>query len=268
MFSPAIQNTTAAAELDAFIRKLLAQAFYDNVLEIHLIPNRYDTQICRNVDGVLSPAFFLPKKFHEPAIEYFKKEERLVLAIPESRIVCRVSFLPTEYGEEAVLKLAEANPAVRELSELNFSADESARLQKQLNQGGMMIITGPAGSGKTTTLYSLLATLNEHTRNVCLLSEMSVPEPTLAGVNHSYFNSSKGYGPAAGLRAILRQIPDVIAIDELADRETADIALQAALKKLPVLATLPSENFTAARKQLADWGFSNATITSAVRTNI
>ena len=90
----------------------------------------------------------------------------------------------------------------------------------------------------------------------------------LAGVNHSYFNISKGYSPTSGLRAILRQIPDVIAIDELTDRETADIARQADWKKILLLATLSSEDTAAARAQLADWRFANVTIVPTARLNV
>jgi type II secretory ATPase GspE/PulE/Tfp pilus assembly ATPase PilB-like protein len=255
MFSSLAKNKTVNPELTAFVNNVLEQAFYDNVSEIHLTPGRYDTQVHRQVDGILSPVFFLPQKFHEPAIAYFKNAgERFKVALPQNNIVCRVAFVLTEYGEEAVLKLTEEAPVVKALPALGV-----------LNRGGMILIIGPAGSGKTSMLYSLLAALNTPARNVCLLSEITRLEPMLAGVNHSYFNPAKGYFSANSLRAILRQMPDVVAIDELADRETADIALQAALKKMPIIATLQADNPDAAREQLSHWGFSDATVASAVR---
>jgi general secretion pathway protein E len=181
------------------------------------------------------------------------QDGRITLKIAGRPVDVRVSTLPTGHGERVVLRLLDKQAGRLSLDSLGMSADTLAQLDKLIEQPhGIILVTGPTGSGKTTTLYAALSRLDGSTRNM-----MTVEDPIeydLDGIGQTQVNSRIGMSFARALRAILRQDPDVIMIGEIRDLETAEIAVQAALTGHLVLATLHTNSAAGAVTRLVDMG--------------
>jgi general secretion pathway protein E/type IV pilus assembly protein PilB len=176
----------------------------------------------------------------------------------------RVSTLPAMHGESVVLRLLDRSQSIRSISEMGLSGEDRSRWEELIRRPhGMVLVTGPTGSGKTTTLYSALATLNQSDRK--LITVEDPVEYQLSGVNQVLVKSGIGLTFAAGLRAMLRQAPDVIMVGEIRDRETAQIAIQAALTGHLVLSTLHTNDAPSAITRLIDMGIAPFLVASTVQ---
>ena len=191
------------------------------------------------------------------------QDGRITIRIGGKPVDVRVSTLPTGYGERAVLRLLDKEEGRKDLKELGMSADSLKAVNSLLSQpNGIILVTGPTGSGKTTTLYASLTKLNETARNILTVEDPI--EYELSGVGQTQVNPLIGLNFAKALRAILRQDPDVLMIGEIRDLETAQIAVQASLTGHLVLATLHTNDSVAAITRLLDMGIEPFLLSSSL----
>jgi type IV pilus assembly protein PilB len=249
-----------------FLDNLLGYAMGLNASDIHIEPWEDNVLIRFRVDGVLREIMRLPKKYIGPLIarvkvlsnlqldEHFLPQDgRFKADISGFQFDIRVSIMPNIHGEKAVLRLLAASFRPSSFEELGMSSE----IQKISEEGikktyGMILITGPTGSGKTTTLYTMLVKLNNPGVNICTIEDPV--EYQLPGVNQTQVNPKIGLTFAVGLRAFLRQDPNIILVGEIRDFETADIAIQAALTGHLVLSTLHTNDAPTAVPRLIDLG--------------
>lgn len=268
-----------SAASDAPIVKLvdlfIGQALNEHASDIHIEPEEKDVRIRYRVDGVLHEVISLPPLMLSPIVSRIKVLSSMNIA--ESRVPqdgrfrmekdkvvdFRVSTFPSVYGEKVVLRILDKSVMLRSLSDIGFSPDNLTRFRKIIHKPhGVVLVTGPTGSGKTTTLYSVLAEINSKELNI-----MTVEDPIeyeLAGITQAQVNTKAGLTFAAALRSILRQDPDVILIGEIRDQETAEIAVQAAMTGHLVLATLHTNDAVGALTRLTDIGVEPFLISSSV----
>jgi len=232
------------------IDTLLEQAFYENASDIHIEPTEKETAVRYRVDGILMNVMTLPKTAHAALVARIKvlanlkidehrlpQDGRFKIIQANNKISFRVSILPTLYGEKVVMRLLEEKPQIMSLEQIGFQPKSLEIVKKNIKKPhGMILVTGPTGSGKTTTLYTILNMLNSPKVNISTIEdpiEYSIPR-----VNQSQVNPKIGYTFANGLRALLRQDPNIIMVGEIRDNETAEIAIHAALTGHLVLSTL------------------------------
>lgn len=247
---------------------LLQQAVEAGASDIHLEPESQSVRVRLRVDGILS-TLTLMHRTHWPMIAQRLKimagmdivdtraiqDGRFNLNLQGQEIDFRVSILPTQNGENIVVRVLDQSHALLPLEKLGFSAPQQALLRRlALKPEGMMIITGPTGSGKTTTLYALLQTLNSDARNVMTLEDPV--EYQLGGIRQTQVREAFGLGFADGVRAILRQDPDVVLIGEIRDPETAQMGLRAAMTGSRVLTTLHTQDCFGVFPRLREFGIS------------
>ncbi len=175
----------------------------------------------------------------------------------------RVSSLPTIYGEKIVLRILDQKTTVLDVESLGFTSANLNKFRRMYkNTYGMILITGPTGSGKTTTLYSTLTELNSQTQNIITIEDPV--EYRLQGINQVQVNNKAGMTFANGLRSVLRQDPNIIMVGEIRDRETAEIAIRAALTGHLVLSTLHTNDAAGAITRLIDMGIEPFLVASSV----
>jgi general secretion pathway protein E len=192
------------------------------------------------------------------------QDGRMSLKLGERWVDIRVSTLPSSYGERLVLRLLDKAEASLDLKELGMSDEMMNSYLKQLkNTNGIILVTGPTGSGKTTTLYSGLNYLNDQTRNILTVEDPI--EYSLEGIGQTQVNSKVGLDFARGLRAILRQDPDVVMVGEIRDKETAETAIQASLTGHLVLSTIHTNDAVGAITRLVDMGVEPYLLSSTLR---
>ncbi len=218
--------------------------------DIHIEAEEQDIKIRLRIDGMLHDIGTLPSSEWKHLINRLKEtaqvkititdkpqDGRLTLFLDEEKIDVRFSTLPTSYGESVVMRILRSTVAGLNFDDLGLSSYTAKALQKEIAKpNGMIITTGPTGSGKTTTLYAILNTLNSPEVKIITLEDPV--EYKLKGINQSQIDASKGYSFASGLRSILRQDPDIVMVGEIRDLETADIAVNAALTGHLVLSTI------------------------------
>ena len=258
------------AEEDApvirLINTLLAQALRENASDVHFEMFETRATVRFRVDGQLRDVIEPKRGLHAAMVSRIKvmagldiaekrlpQDGRIALRIAGRPVDVRVSTLPGGHGERVVLRLLDKSAGRLELARLGLRPDTLARLQHLLQQPhGILLVTGPTGSGKTTTLYAALAGMDSRATNI-----MTVEDPIeydLDGVGQTQINTRIDMSFARALRAILRQDPDVIMIGEIRDRETAQIAVQASLTGHLVLATLHTNDAPSAITRLVDMG--------------
>jgi len=192
------------------------------------------------------------------------QDGRLQLTIEGNPLDVRISTLPALHGESLVMRLLDRSQAVRGLPELGLAAEDERQWEGLIHRSyGMVLVTGPTGSGKTTTLYATLVVLNQPERK--LITVEDPVEYRLPGVNQVQVKSSIGLTFAAGLRAMLRQAPDVIMVGEIRDQETAQIAIQAALTGHLVFSTLHTNDAPSAVTRLIDMGIAPFLVASTIQ---
>ncbi len=242
-------------------------AFQQRASDIHIEPRRELGIVRFRVDGVLHQVHQMPMTVFQAMTSRIKilgrmdvvekrrpQDGRIKTRTPDGmEIELRLSTLPTAFGEKLVMRIFDPEVLVRDLSELGFG-DEDAKRWREMTQrpNGIILVTGPTGSGKTTTLYSTLKALATPEVNVCTLEDpIEMIEPAF---NQVQVQSEIGMGFAEGIRALMRQDPDIIMIGEIRDLETADMAIQAALTGHLVLSTLHTNDTAAAITRLLDLG--------------
>jgi len=266
---PAVEDLLEAANDAPIIRMLnalLTQAAKDGASDIHIEPYERSSSVRFRVDGTLRQVVQPNKALHAALISRLKimaeldiaekrlpQDGRISLRIGGRAIDVRVSTLPSAHGERAVLRLLDKTEAKFSLEGLGMSGDVLTAFNRQVQQPhGIVLVTGPTGSGKTTTLYASMSRLDTATTNV--LTVENPVEYELAGIGQTQVNPAIDLTFATALRAILRQDPDVIMIGEIRDFETAQIAIQASLTGHLVLATLHTNDALSAVTRLTDMG--------------
>ncbi|MBB1604538.1 type II secretion system ATPase GspE [Variovorax sp. UMC13] len=266
---PAVEDLLESAGDAPIIRMLnalLTQAARDGASDIHIEPYERTSSVRFRIDGTLREVVKPNRALHAALISRLKimadldiaekrlpQDGRISLRIGTRAVDVRVSTLPSAHGERAVLRLLDKNESKLTLESVGMLGDTLSRFETLISQPhGIILVTGPTGSGKTTTLYSALARLDATRSNI-----MTVEDPIeyeLAGVGQTQVNAKIDLTFAKALRAILRQDPDVIMIGEIRDFETAQIAIQASLTGHLVLATLHTNDAVSAVTRLTDMG--------------
>ncbi len=249
----------------AAVEYLLHYAFEQRASDIHIEPRREESIIRMRIDGVLHPVHRIPKTVHGAIANRFKIMSRLDIALKrpqdgrirtargDTEMELRVSTIPTTFGDKIVVRVLDPAVLVRDLSELGFLPDERDAFERWLlRPHGLVLVTGPTGSGKTTTLYSALQALASPEVNVVTIEDPI--EMVHEDFNQIAANPRTGTGFAEALRHVLRQDPDVVMVGEVRDGETAVQAVQAALTGHMVLTTLHTNDTVGAIARLRDLG--------------
>ena len=248
------------------INAVLAEAIKDGASDIHIEPYEEYLSIRFRVDGILKeklkPSSRVSSLLNarikimsnlDIAERRVPQDGRMSLKLGEKWVDIRVSTLPSSYGERIVLRLLDKAEASLDLKELGMNDQIMQNYLDQLkNTSGIILVTGPTGSGKTTTLYSGLSYLNDNTRNI--LTVEAPIEYALNGIGQTQVNQKVGMSFSKGLRAILRQDPDVVMVGEIRDKETAETAIQASLTGHLVLSTVHTNDAVGAITRLHDMG--------------
>jgi len=255
---------------------LLFDASQKRASDIHVQPYPEQLKVRYRLDGVLHDSYHLPQKLQDQVVGRIKvlagmdvSEKRLAqdgrtsVQIGSRQIDLRVSTLPTTCGERVVIRLLEQTANLRELSELGMPADVEQRFREAVGRStGLILVTGPTGSGKTTTLYSALAQLDARAKNILTLEDPV--EYRLAGISQAQVSDKKGMTFLSGLRHILRQDPDVVMVGEIRDEPTARMVIQSSLTGHLVLSTLHTNSAAGAVARLMDLGIEPFMIASSV----
>jgi type IV pilus assembly protein PilB len=267
-----VDEAPAARMLDL----VMIQAIRDRASDIHFEPDEKALRVRFRIDGFLYESLTLPKPIHPALTSRIKilaemdiAETRLPqdgnfnIKMEKRSFEIRVSTFPTIYGENVVLRILDQTSPLFKLEELGFS-EETLDHFKQLirKSSGIILVTGPTGSGKTTTLYALLNMINSKEKNIITIEDPV--EYRLAFIRQTQINPKAGINFATGLRSILRQDPDIIMIGEIRDLETSEIAMQAALTGHLVLSTLHTNDAPEAISRLVDIGVEPYLISSTV----
>jgi type IV pilus assembly protein PilB len=274
-----VSSMQAGAE-DAPVIKLvysiLAQAVGEGASDIHLEPEEGELRIRFRIDGVLKESAHVPKRMIGAVISRLKimseldiaekrvpQDGRVSVAVEERRIDLRVTTLPTSRGEGATIRILDESNAQRTLDDLGMDGSARARFEDAFHQAyGAVLVTGPTGSGKSTTLYAALADLNEIEKKIITIEDPV--EFRIPGVNQMNVNRKAGLDFARGLRSILRADPDIVMVGEIRDAETARIAIEAALTGHMMLTTLHTNDAPGAIARLNEMGIETFLTASAV----
>ena len=257
------------------VNMILAQAIRDHASDIHIEPEEDMLRVRFRIDGILHEVFTPPKNLQSAIISRIKilsemdiaenripQDGRFRIRLENREIDLRVSTLPTAYGENIVIRVLDRSNILLDIKDLGFSKENQELFEQMLsNAYGIILVTGPTGSGKTTTLYSALHRLNSIQKNIITVEDPI--EYRLKMVRQSQVNPKAGMTFASGLRAILRQDPDVIMVGEIRDAETANIAVQAALTGHLVLSTLHTNDAIGAISRLQEMGIEPFLIATA-----
>lgn len=248
------------------VNQIIYRAISMRASDIHLQITEEKFKVRYRIDGVLHDMFILPKKFHPPIVTRIKIMSNLDIAekrIPQDgrtsikvdgkKIDIRISIIPTFFGESIVLRLLDRETFLLGLEELGFSEDNYRKFNQLIHSDhGIILLTGPTGSGKTTTLYAALSKINNPGINIITLEDPV--EYNLEGINQIQINPKVGLTFANGLRSILRHDPNVIMVGEIRDLETAEMAIQASLTGHLVFSTLHTNDAASAIVRLIDMG--------------
>lgn len=262
------------------VDKLVEDAFKSRASDIHIDPAEKDFAIRFRIDGVLHEIYRIPKEIQPEVITRIKvlsglrtdehqaaQDGRFRLRLETINIDVRVSIAPTYYGENAVLRLLAEQAASFTLEGLGFRGGELDRVMRNIKKPyGMILATGPTGSGKTTTLYTILKILN--TKEVSIITIEDPVEYAIEGIEQIQANQRTGLTFASGLRSVLRQDPNIIMVGEIRDEETAGIAVNASLTGHLLLSTLHTNDAPTTLPRLLDMGIEPFLIASTVNIAI
>src|SRR5579862_9477554 len=266
------RKTPAVTMVSEIIQKAMAKQASD----IHIEPQATLTIVRIRVDGVLRELDCVPRTLQNSLISRIKilsdmdigerrspQDGRFMVAFGSRRVDMRVSTLPTQYGEKVVMRLLESSAPISSFTELGIPPDMAEQLRQVISQPqGMLLVTGPTGSGKSTTLYSALNLLRKPAVNIVTVEDPV--EYALTGINQVHMNARAGLTFASCLRSILRQDPNVIMIGEIRDLETAEIAMKAAQTGHMVLSTLHTNDSISAVARLLDLEIAGYAIASSL----
>jgi general secretion pathway protein E len=262
------------------INGVISQAIKARASDIHFEPYEDRIVVRFRVDGILREVLSQDSKISSVLISRIKiisgldiserrlpQDGRVSLSLGDKSIDVRVSTLPSSYGERVVLRLLDKQSAQINIEDLGLPPKILSNYKSSLkNPEGIILFTGPTGSGKTTTLYAGLRHLSDSSQNILTVEDPI--EYTLRGIGQTQVNSKTGYTFAKGLRAILRQDPDVVMVGEMRDVETAQIGIQASLTGHLVLSTVHTNSAIAAITRLRDMGIESFLLASSLRTII
>lgn len=248
------------------VNSLLFRAVKEKASDIHVEPYEKDMAVRFRIDGVMFDIFKPPKKLQNSITSRLKvmatmniaekrlpQDGRIPLKVGGKDIDIRVNSVPTAFGERIVMRLQDRSNVVLELEQLGFAEDMLKSMYDLINRSyGILLVTGPTGSGKSTTLYAALSKINSPDQNILTIEDPV--EQRIHGIGQVQVNSKIGLTFASGLRAFLRQDPDVIMVGEIRDQETAELAIQASLTGHLVLSTIHTNDSAGAFPRLMDIG--------------
>lgn len=248
------------------LNQLIQRAYRNNASDIHIEPHQNNTVVRMRIDGAMRDFVTLQKRVHMPLVARIKilgdmdiAERRLPqdghfqMQIDGETVNTRVSVIPTVYGEKAVIRLLSGNQPIQYADTFGMNHEDYQKLRRMLDAPhGLIYLTGPTGSGKTTTLYLVLQEMAKRPVNICTIEDPV--EKNLPGISQCQVNQKKGLTFENGLRALLRQDPDIIMIGETRDKETAAISVRAAITGHLVLSTLHTNDAASSIIRLRDMG--------------
>lgn len=254
------------APITKIVETIVAFAMKARASDIHIEPQLTRTRVRYRIDGILTEKLILPKSVHDAVVSRIKILAKLKIdekRVPQDgrfnfqsegqEVDLRTSTLPTIHGEKIVMRLLKKDATVPTMEELGLSGMALRRLQDAIKvPHGIVLVTGPTGSGKTTTLYSVLHKINTQKVNIMTLEDPV--EYQMAGVNQVQINPAAGLTFASGLRSFLRQDPNIIMVGEIRDGETAELAIQASLTGHLVFSTLHTSSAAGALPRMTDMG--------------
>ena len=272
-----LEKISEEAPIIRIAHAIMMQAIREKASDIHIEPGIKGVRIRYRIDGVLNETMTVPKHIQAALISRFKIMAELNIAerrVPQDGRIpvrhegkdfdMRVSCLPTMFGEKIVMRILDKTSVLLGLNKLGFTPEVQAKLEDIVSQPqGMFLTTGPTGSGKTTTLYSVLHKINSVEKNIITVEDPV--EYQLSGVSQVQINKKAGLTFAAAMRSFLRQDPDIIMVGEMRDLETAQIAIEASLTGHLVLSTLHTNDAPSAVMRLADMGIETYLIAATVQ---
>ncbi len=261
-----LQKMAGETAVVQMVNLVFAQAVRDGASDIHIEPYEREVKIRYRVDGLLHDVMKPPKRMHAALVSRIKilgemniaerrlpQDGRIKLQIAGRQIDVRVSIVPTVYGERAVMRILDKTTALYGLEELGMAADTLTRFRKLIHlPHGIILVTGPTGSGKSTSLYAALQEIYSPGTNILTIEDPV--EYQVPGISQIQVRPQIGLTFANGLRSIVRQDPDVIMVGEIRDQETAEIAIHAALTGHLVFSTLHTNDASGAITRLLDMG--------------
>lgn len=271
-----VSNEFNEAPIAKIVNTILEYGTKSRASDVHIEPQEVKTRVRYRIDGVLQEKLTLPRTIHESLISRIKilaemkidekripQDGRFNFKMGTDEIDLRVSTLPTVNGEKVVMRLLKKTGGIPTLNALGLQGTQFQDLQEGITRPyGIILVTGPTGSGKTTTLYSILNKLNTPNTNIVTLEDPV--EYQIGGINQVQINPAAGLTFATGLRAFLRQDPNIILVGEIRDKETTQLAIQAALTGHLVFATLHTNDAATAIPRLTDLGGEPFLIASVV----
>lgn len=269
-------DDTSDAPIVKFVNLMLSQAVRAGASDIHIEPYQESFKIRSRVDGILYDMFSPPRHIQSALVSRVKimanlniaekrlpQDGRIEIRIGDKNVDLRVSTIPTAHGERLVLRLLDKSNVLLRLSSLGMGDETLAQFKKLIKlPHGIILVTGPTGSGKTTTLYAGLSSINSAAINILTIEDPV--EYRLEGIGQMQVNSKIDLTFARGLRSLVRQDPDVILVGEIRDFETAEIAIQSALTGHLVFSTLHTNDSASAVTRLVDMGVESFLVTSSV----
>jgi type IV pilus assembly protein PilB len=271
-----VREVVEDAPIVKYVNLLITQAIQDRASDIHLEPTEHDLRVRFRIDGVLHEVMRSPRAIQSGVISRLKimadidiaerripQDGRLSVSTPAGKVDLRVATLPTVWGEKVVMRILDNTTARLDLTDLGFTDENFARYSESFTKPyGMILVTGPTGSGKSTTLYATLNIVSRPEVNVITVEDPV--EYRLPGINQVQTNAKAGLTFASALRSILRSDPDVVLIGEIRDHETANIAIEAALTGHLVMSTLHTNDAPSAVTRLTEMGIEPFLVGSAV----
>jgi len=259
------------------VNLILFQAVKERASDIHIEPFQKELKVRYRIDGILYQRLDPPKRYQAAMVSRLKvmakldiaekrlpQDGRIPIKIADKDIDIRVSIIPTTFGERVVLRLLDKQSLLLGMGEIGLSPDKHQTLQDLISRSnGILLVTGPTGSGKTTTLYAALSQINSPDKNIITIEDPV--EYQLGGIGQIQVNPKIGLTFAHGLRSVLRHDPDVILVGEIRDAETAEIAIQAALTGHLVFSTLHTNDAASAATRLVDMEIEPFLVASVVR---
>ena len=258
------------------MNSILFQSVKDSSSDIHIDPSTQETTVRYRIDGILHQITKVPKQAHIPLVNRIKvmagldistknqtQDGRTMILLAGRKIDIRVSIIPTIHGERAVMRLLNQSKGIISLENLGMNREIATQIEDLIRQPhGIILVTGPTGSGKTTTLYSALNKMNAQEKNIVTIEDPV--EYRIAAYGQMQVNEKVGVTFSKGLRAMLRQDPDVIMVGEMRDTETAKIAIQASLTGHLVLSTVHTNDSISTIIRLIDMGIEPFLVTSTL----
>jgi len=271
-----VREVVEDAPIVKLVNLLITQAVQDRASDIHIEPSEHDLRVRYRIDGVLHEVMRPPKNIQSGIISRLKimadiniaekrvpQDGRISASIGGRAVDLRMATLPTVFGEKIVMRILDKSTALLRLDDLGFLPANRERFEQSYRKPyGTILVTGPTGSGKSTTLYATLNIVNDESKNVITVEDPV--EYRLPGINQVQVNNKAGLTFAAALRSILRSDPDVVLVGEIRDRETATIAVEAALTGHLVLSTLHTNDAASTPTRLVEMGVEPFLVASAL----